>query len=116
VATLVLLALAAMAGYWFAHGGWRGELIEIEHAMPRQAHFRVDINQASWPEFAQLPGVGETLARRIVATRTRQGIFRDHRQLLEVPGIGPNTLDDIRPYLLPLPAAPPSGSANEKDG
>jgi len=116
VATLVLLALVAMAGYWFTHGGWRGELIEIEHAAPRKAHFQVDMNQANWPEFAQLPGVGETLARRIVAARIRRGTFRHLRQLLEVPGIGPNTLQDIRPYLLPLPADLPGGPAGEKDG
>ncbi|OHB75262.1 MAG: hypothetical protein A2W31_06945 [Planctomycetes bacterium RBG_16_64_10] len=104
VAALLLLALVALAWYWVTRGGWRGELIEIEQVGPLTAQFQVDINQADWPELAQLPGIGETLARRIAATRAEQGPFRDHRQLLAVPGIGPSTLAQIKPYLLPLPA------------
>jgi len=111
VAVLLLLALLAMAGYWLAHGGWHGELIEIERAAPLEAPFRVDINRADWPEFAQLPEVGETLARRIVATRVQHGPFQDHHHLLKVHGIGPNTLVQIKPYLLPLPESATAGGA-----
>ena len=52
-----------------------------------------------------LPGVGETLARRIVDSRQSAGPFLDHRDLLRVPGVGPVTLEAIQPYLLPLPGA-----------
>jgi competence protein ComEA len=100
------MALVGMVAYWFVHGGWRGELIEVQRAEPLEAQFLVDINQADWPEIAQLPGVGEILARRIVAKRARLGHFPDHEALLEVDGIGPATLQQIKPYLLPLPAAP----------
>jgi competence protein ComEA len=104
VAALVLLALVALGCYYLAHGGCRGELIDIEHAAPRRAKFLVDINRANWPEFAQLPGVGETLAKRIVKARSEHGPFRDQRQLLDIPGIGPSTLARMEPYLMPLPA------------
>jgi competence protein ComEA len=101
VAGLVLLALAGSIAYWITRGGWRGEWIEIERARPLEATFHVDINQADWPEIAQLPGVGETLARRIVDWRTRKGRFTNHEALLDVDGIGPAKLQQIKPYLKP---------------
>ncbi len=60
---------------------------------------------ADWPEFAQLPDIGETLARRIVESRVEQGPYADHDQLLRVRGIGPRTLERMRPYLRPMPEA-----------
>ena len=69
VALLVLSALAAMAVYWFASGGHRGQLIEIDRAPPLQAVFLVNINEAAPAELTQLPGIGKELARRIVASR-----------------------------------------------
>jgi competence protein ComEA len=103
VATLVLFALVGMGLYWFVQGGHRGELIEIDRAEPLTARYLVDINTAEWPELAELPEVGETLARRIVESRATAGPFGDHDDLLRVNGIGPRTLDTLRPYLLPMP-------------
>jgi competence protein ComEA len=103
VATLVLLALVGMGVYWFVQGGHRGELIEIDRAEPLTARYLVDINAAEWPELAELPELGETLARRIVESRAAAGPFGDHDDLLRVNGIGPRTLDTLRPYLLPMP-------------
>lgn len=103
VGVLVITCLVLMAVYWFIHGGHRGELIEIDRATPLRVQFVVDVNQAEWPELAQLPGVGETLARRIVESRQTDGRFLDHSELLRVDGIGPLTLQRIEPYLLPLP-------------
>ena len=54
------------------------------------------------PELAELPGVGETLARRIVEVRRERGPFADHEDLRRVRGIGPRTLERLRPYLLPM--------------
>jgi competence protein ComEA len=103
VAGLVALALVAMGAYWIAHGGHRGKLIEIDRAEPLTARYLVDINKAEWPEFAELPELGETLARRIVESRATDGDFGDHDELLRVEGIGPRTLERLKPYLLPLP-------------
>jgi competence protein ComEA len=103
VAGLVVLSLVGMAAYFVVQGGFRGGLIEIDRATPLEARFRVDINQAEWPEFSQLPEVGETLARRIVDSRAMNGSFKDNDDLRRVRGIGPRTLERIRPYLLPLP-------------
>ncbi|MHB9048201.1 MAG: ComEA family DNA-binding protein [Pirellulales bacterium] len=101
--TLVLAALVGMASYWLAHGGGRGGLVEVERAELQTAKFHVDINKAEWPEFAQLPGIGETLARRIVASRAAEGPFLDHEGLQRVRGIGPRTLERVKPYLRPIP-------------
>jgi competence protein ComEA len=103
VATLVLAALAGMGAYWFVEGGHRGELIEIDRAEPLVARYQVDVNKAEWPEFAELPDVGEILARRIVESRAAAGPFADHGDLERVEGIGPLTLEKMRPYLLPMP-------------
>ena len=55
-------------------------------------------------ELANLPGVGSTLARRIVDCRRVGGPFLDHKDLRRrVRGIGPRTLETMRPYLLPMP-------------
>jgi competence protein ComEA len=105
VAALVLTALVAMVGWWAAHGGWRGRLIEIDRADPLSARFEVDINAADWPELLQLPGIGQTLAHRIVDSRQTAGPFADHDDLRRVRGVGPKTLDQIRPYLRPMPGS-----------
>ena len=103
VAGFTLLALVALAGYWFSHGGASGRLIEIDRAERQAARFTVDLNEADWPELAQIPGVGETIARRIVAMRQERGPFADHEDLRRVRGIGPRTLDRMKPYLTSMP-------------
>jgi DNA uptake protein ComE-like DNA-binding protein len=45
------------------------------------------------------------LAHRIVDSRKTLGPFTDHDALRRVRGIGPKTLQQIRPYLLPVPNA-----------
>jgi len=100
---LVLLGLGATVGWWVSQGGPRGQLIELERAKPQTASFQVDINSADWPELAQLPGIGETLARRIVESRQTDGPFLGHDDLRRIRGIGPKTVERLRPYLVPVP-------------
>jgi competence protein ComEA len=103
VAGLVLLGLTSAVGWWVSQGGFQGRLLEVDQAPPLRATFQVDINEADWPELAQLPGIGETLAKRIVQSRQADGPFLDHAELTRVNGIGPKTLDAVRPYLRPMP-------------
>ncbi len=102
VAVLVVISLATMVGWYTVQGGWQGRLVEWDHAEPLSVGFQVDVNRATWPELAQLPGIGETLARRIVDLREREGPFVAHEDLRRVRGIGAKTLENIRPYLCPL--------------
>jgi competence protein ComEA len=118
VAVLVLAALAGMGVYWVVQGGASGGLIEIDRAEPLVARFQVDINAATWPELAQVPEIGEVLARRIVDARKTGGRFVDHADLMRVNGIGPRTLEKMTPFLLPMPgqeevAGAMSTSAND---
>lgn len=55
----------------------------------------VDINSANVTELAQLPGIGEVLARRIVDYRTIHGRFTAVEQLTNVEGIGEGKLEAI---------------------
>lgn len=60
----------------------------------------VDINSASAEELAAaLPGIGPSKAQGIVEWRELHGPFRTVDQLLEVSGIGPRTLEKIRPFV-----------------
>lgn len=60
----------------------------------------VDINSASAEELAAaLPGIGPSKAQGIVEWRESHGPFRTVDQLLEVSGIGPRTLEKIRPFV-----------------
>ena len=56
---------------------------------------RVNINTASITKLTTLPGIGPTLARRIVAYRKANGPFTSVEGLLKVQGIGMNNLKDF---------------------
>jgi competence protein ComEA len=103
---LLSLALAAMIGTWIYQGGLRGRLIDVDRSRRREQQFQLDIQRADWTEWSLLPGVGETLARRIVLDRDTRGPFRDHDELQRVRGIGPRILDRMRPFLLRVDAGP----------
>src|SRR5882724_6639223 len=116
VAALVALSLVGMGVYWIVQGGPRGELIEIDRADPLSARYLVDINKAEWPELAELPDIGETMARRIVDSRKSVGAFKDHDDLRRVRGIGPRTLEKMKPYLLPMPDQHDVAGDAKRDG
>jgi len=103
VAVLIGMGLCSLIGWWIVHGGVRGRTVEIEQAEPQTAKFLVDINKADWPELATLPGVGRTLAERIVQSREQNGPYAEINDLRRVRGIGVRTLDSLRPYLRPMP-------------
>lgn len=59
----------------------------------------VDINTAGETELDALPGVGPATARAIVEYRTTHGRFTSVEGLLEVKGIGPAKMADLRPHV-----------------
>ncbi len=99
VAVLMGGCFCALLLHWIWQLTFRSALIDIDRAEPLAVQFQIQINQADWPEFTLLPGIGETLARRIVEYRTRHGHFRSIEQLERVKGIGPKTMRRIGPYL-----------------
>lgn len=48
----------------------------------------LDLNAATAEELAELPGIGEELARRIVEYRAEHGAFQNVEGIMEVSGIG----------------------------
>jgi competence protein ComEA len=59
----------------------------------------VPLNSADQAALETIPGIGPVTAMAILAYRERAGAFSSVDQLLEVDGIGPATLEQIRPYL-----------------
>ena len=53
------------------------------------------LNTATQEELAQLPGIGEELARRIVEHREANGPFETIEELMEVSGIGEGKFADL---------------------
>ncbi len=60
----------------------------------------VDLNSAGADELAQLPGVGQTLAARIVAYRAQNGPFASADELADVSGMTQRRIDAIAQYLI----------------
>ncbi len=76
---------------------------------------RLDVNAADAGELAAaLPGIGAVKAAAIVAHREAHGPFESPEALLAVKGIGPKTLERLRPLLTVGPAREASHRAQEE--
>ncbi|MHB8512150.1 MAG: helix-hairpin-helix domain-containing protein [Actinomycetota bacterium] len=60
---------------------------------------KVNINTASVNELETLPGIGPSLAQRIVDYRTQHGPFQTIDDLKKVHGIGPKKFDSLKDYI-----------------
>ncbi len=90
---LVVLALLLFRGYGAKIGAR-----PTEQHRPAVAH-RVDLNTADKAELLQLDGVGPAMADAILAHRRDRGPFQSVESLTDVHGIGPVTLDKLRPWV-----------------
>ena len=100
------IAMLALGGYMFWNEQVTHQVIEIERMPYVETPLQIDVNSAPWTEFALIPGIGEQKAREIIRVRNELGgAFADENELLKVEGIGPKTLDVMRPYLVPMPDA-----------
>ncbi|MBM4107484.1 MAG: helix-hairpin-helix domain-containing protein [Phycisphaerae bacterium] len=59
----------------------------------------ININTAGAAELELLPGIGPALAKRIIDHRARHGRFRRIDDLDAVSGIGPKTMERLRPLI-----------------
>jgi len=77
---------------------------------------KLDPNTATADDLSSLPNLGPAMARRIIDDRNQfqkshpnQPPYKSLADLLRVKGIGPATLENLRPYLR-FPATQPSGN------
>jgi competence protein ComEA len=108
-------ATALLAGHALKSLRWGTRPTELEPGPGLS--YRIDLNRASRAELLQLPGVGEKLVGRILDYRRTHGPFRQVEDLRKVHGVGPATLDRLRPWVCvdpddgdeePEPAAQPT--------
>jgi competence protein ComEA len=60
---------------------------------------RLDLNTATPADLETLPGVGTSLAARIVAYRVKHGSFRSVDELKQLPGFGEKLVATLRPLV-----------------
>lgn len=82
---------------------------EPPEASDAPAAIRVNVNRADREELQLLPGIGPVMADRIVENRTRLGFFRSLDDLERITGIGPRTVEQLRPHAVvrERPLTPP---------
>jgi competence protein ComEA len=71
--------------------------------LPPRPRGRININTATAAQLDLLPGVGPSIARRIIDHRRKNGLFRKPEDLIEVEGISEKTFERMRPYVTVAP-------------
>lgn len=89
------LAVAACALLSADRAGKRADSTTIPVPVPARL---VDVNVAGAEELALLPGIGPSIAVRIVTDRGERGPFASVDELRRVKGIGSATLERVRPF------------------
>jgi len=99
------LARERISGLWLEVGA--GGILRRDLPNPERLllGLPLDLNSASAEDLSLLPGLGPRLSRAIVELRTGRGRFGRLEELLEVPGLGPGTLTELKPLLCLSPPA-----------
>jgi competence ComEA-like helix-hairpin-helix protein len=106
------LLLLALSGNVLLRGGWGRPDVELT-SRDSIRHHRIDINTAEAWQLQALNGVGPKRAEAMVRHRQRIERFQSLDELVRVRGIGPKTVERLRPYLTVHPGE--SVDAAQKD-
>ncbi len=82
-----------------ADGGDRAGRAAPGPSVPASVAALIDVNAATREELESLPGIGPALAGRIIESRDRFGRFAGVESLTRVKGIGPKTVERLRPLV-----------------
>jgi competence protein ComEA len=74
-------------------------LSQINSSGGSQGTGKVSLNSSNQQQLESLPGVGPSLAQRIMEYRSSHGGFRSVDELDDVAGIGSTTLNRLRPLV-----------------
>ncbi|MHC4414623.1 MAG: ComEA family DNA-binding protein [Planctomycetota bacterium] len=107
---IVVLAAALGGTAWMGlhrpvryDGDHRLPQVDGRTAPPGWPVLLIDINAAGVAELDLLPGIGPRLAEQIAADRQARGRFATIDDLGRVRGVGPRTLERIRPLAVAEP-------------
>jgi competence protein ComEA len=81
------------------HGGAGGSATIAGSSDGGPATSKVNLNTAQAADLETLPGIGPSIAQRIVEYRNKHGGFRRVEDLLEVPGIGPKKFEELKDHV-----------------
>jgi len=81
------------------NNGSREELTLAETERLIKEQEKVYINTAAFNKLTTIPGIGETLAMRIIRYREEHGRFWIATDLLNINGIGEEKLKKIKPFI-----------------
>ena len=59
----------------------------------------INLNTADEKLLCTLPGIGESRARDIIAYRQQNGVFKDTKDIMKVPGIKANIYEKIKDFI-----------------
>ncbi|MBT3266027.1 helix-hairpin-helix domain-containing protein [Candidatus Poribacteria bacterium] len=92
------------------NGQWADGPTPDETFTPASEEHPIDLNTATPAALRTLPGIGVTLATRIIEYRIDNDGFDSIDELNEVKGIGDRRLEDIRRLVKIAPTDEPAGS------
>ena len=106
-AVLGVLVLGLIIWQFSGSGHYLGSDITVEQEMVQKASAKLDPNTASPAELTSLPGIGPSLAQRIVSYRQEfkqqngpeAQPFASWQDLQKVKGIGPKKSAKLEPHL-----------------
>ena len=77
-----------------------GNNVIVEDKVERGKKQKVNINEAKQEDFEQLPGIGPSIAKKIIEYREQNGKFTSIDELQEVKGIGEAKFENIKEYIM----------------
>lgn len=95
----ILLAVFVLVIWVSAMSKRLARPIDLKRFDPAPTGYRVNLNQTDVDTLTLLLSIGPQLAHRIMAYRYRHGPFAGEIDVQSVAGVGPVTLQRIRPFV-----------------